>query len=145
MQKTKVQPKNWRKAKTKPKIVTIDTSADLGKLKKLENQGLIRIEKVNIENRMKKVRKIHPTVGILSYAHLPFRLGPYDNFDKIVSIIGKQNVSDAMILETHIYSQNDYFVTNNPNDFIRNGKREKLEKGFSGLKILTVDELKNIL
>jgi len=127
-----------------PKI-TIDSGVDLKRLKKLENLSLLKIEKVSIENKMKKVKKERSTVGILGVATLPFRLGPYDVYDQILKIIGGENYKDAMILETHINSGNDYFVTNNPKDFIYNGIREKLKVQFQELKILTVDELEEII
>jgi hypothetical protein len=127
------------------KTVTMDTSADFKRLKKMQDAGLIEVENVNLENSVKKIRATHLTVGILGVAKLPFRLGPYDIYQKILSIIGSQNIQDAMILEAHIDSGNDYFVTNNVDDFINNGKRENLENYFSGLKILRVGELENLI
>jgi len=142
MSKAKLQSNIiWRKAKT----VTMDTSADFQRLKKLQDKQLIRVEKVSIENDIKQVCTTHTTVGILGAAHLPFRLGPYDIYETILSIIGKQNINDAMILEAHIHSGNDYFVTNNVNDFIKNGKREKLQAVFRGLRILLIGELESLL
>lgn len=123
------------------KIVTIDSGVDFKRLKKLKEQNLIKIEKINLENKIKGVKIENSTVEILDFARLPFRLGPCKIYDDIINIIGKENFKDAMILEAHINSKNDYFVTNNPKDFINNGKREKLEKIFIGLKILTIEEL----
>ncbi len=133
------------KGKKSIPTVTIDTSVDLKRLRELEKQGLIRIEKAHIENRIKKIKKELPTVAILGHALLPARLGPFKNFFKILSIIGKSNVNDALILEAHIAYGNDYFVTNDIKDFIRSGRREKLERTFPGLKILTVEELERLL
>jgi hypothetical protein len=127
------------------KIVTMDTSADFKRLRKMQNAGLIHVENVNLENKVKRISATHLTVGILGVAKLPFRLGPYNVFEKILSMIGKQNIQDAMILEAHINSGNDYFVTNNVDDFIDNSKRESLEKTFPGLRILKIDELENLI
>ena len=126
------------------KIITIDTGVNIKRLRKLEKQNLIKIEKVNLENKIKGVETEHSTIGILDCAKLPFRLGPYEIYDKIVDIIGRENFKDAMILESHINSSNDYFITNNPKDFIINGKREQLEGEFMGLRILTLEELEKI-
>jgi hypothetical protein len=46
---------------------------------------------------------------------------------------------DAMILEAHTRERRDVFITNDRKDFIRDGRREKLE-ALCSTRILTVEE-----
>jgi hypothetical protein len=64
-----------------------------------------------------------------------------DNVHEVERILGKSNVSDI----DHVYASwlngNDYFVTENVDDFIRGGHREALEASLPGLRIRTTAEL----
>jgi hypothetical protein len=51
----------------------------------------------------------------------------------------KRQLRDAMIFNAHIRERRDIFVTNNTRDFIKDGRREKLEKEFN-TKIMTSEE-----
>ncbi|MFA5829509.1 MAG: hypothetical protein WC843_03375 [Candidatus Gracilibacteria bacterium] len=130
-----------------PLKITRDKGVDLKRLNKLRRQGLIKIYDVKIENETSKVPdKILP-VGVWGHTKWDECIwgDEKDNtFDKTLEIIGKENIKDAIHLEAHIRNKFDYFVTNNPNDFIKNGKREKLELEFPILKILTIEELEKI-
>ena len=131
---------------TKRFKVTSDKGVDFPRLKKLKNAGLIEIFDVKIENETKEIpNKILP---VMVWGHSKWGECLWGNdscsYDAIRKIIGKDNVKDAMHLEAHIRNRFDYFVTNNPRDFIKNGKRESLEKQFAGLKIVTINELEEL-
>ena len=67
-----------------------------------------------------------------------------ENIEKTLFPNGKNKRSDNFDV-THIYAAKvascDYFVTNNPKDFMKNGKKEQLEMIIPGLKIVEIDEL----
>src|SRR3989339_2075043 len=113
-----------------PFKITRDKGVDLNRLKKLKNAGFIEIFDVKIENETPKVpNKILP---VMVWDHSKWGecvWGGNDcSYEEIRQTIGKENIKDAMHLEAHIRNGYDYFVTNNPRDFIKDGKRENLEK-----------------
>ncbi len=126
--------------------ITRDKGVDLKRLKKLEQKGLIEIFDVKIENETKKVSKKILSVGVWDHSKWnEFVWGSGNcSYNDIRQTIGEDNIKDAMHLEAHIRNGFDYFVTNNPRDFIRNGKKESLEEQFPGLKIVTIDELEEL-
>lgn len=127
--------------------VTIDSGANLSKIKKLAKRFEIELYIVNLENEPKVISNKIPTRWLLGTAKLPVILEDSNIFKDILTIIGNDgsNINDALILESHIIKHNDFFITNNPKDFIYNNKRKKLEGKFIGLKIVTVDEFEKIL
>ena len=56
-------------------------------------------------------------------------------------MIGGDNDVDASHLEATIRIEADYFVTNNPQDFMYDGKKEALEKLFPNIRIVIIEEL----
>jgi len=134
---------NLRIALDKPYKVTRDKSADLKRLKALEKFELIEIHEVQIESQTNKnKRKVLP-VAVWDQTKWDEAVwADEDNsYDKIRELIGKHNIKDAITLEAHIRNRFDYFITEDKDEFIRNGRREELEKAFPSLKILTVTEL----
>lgn len=70
-------------------------------------------------------------------------------FDKLAKILFPEGISgkkrrshfnDLQILASHIMKRRDFFITQNSNDFMTKGKKEKLEKKISGLKIRLMDD-----
>ena len=127
--------------------ITMDSGVDLKRLKILEKDGLVEIHDVKGENFARSVRCRESAVFILDHSTLDGEDVLTDNserYEKIIQIIGRGNFQDARKLDAHIREEFDYFVTNNPRDFIYNNKREKLQNSFSELKIVTIDELEDI-
>ncbi len=127
--------------------ITRDKSADLKRLKKLETQGLIEIVEIKIEGYPNKIKNSKLPVAVLGHTVLGEMVlaGDDCSYEDIRSIIGKHNVKDAITLEAHIRNKHDYFVTEDKDEFINEGKRSLLEAKFPGLKIVTVEELEKIL
>lgn len=130
-----------------PLKITVDKNVDLKKLRKLEQQGKIEIIEVKIENTTNKVNNKVLPLAVLGHTRLGEMLLADNNsfYDHIVKIIGVDKVRDAIILDAHIRSKNDYFVTNDKDTFINYCKRERLEKSFPNLEIVTVIELEHII
>lgn len=127
--------------------VTADSSANKRILRRLVGRYLIEVFDVNIENFSKNTEKV-PAVAV--WGHSKWNDGSVwgsddGTFDEVAKILGKHNMGDIRHLEAHIRSGNDIFVTEDLDEFIRDGRREKLEQTFSGLKIMTSDELVNHL
>ncbi len=129
-----------------PLKITVDKNVDLKRLRKLEQQGKIEIIDVKIENPTKIKNKALP-LAVLGHTKLGEMLLADNNsfYDQIIKILGTDKIGDAIILDAHSRSKNDLFVTNDKDAFINYGKRERLEKSFSNLKIVTVVELEQII
>jgi len=123
----------------------------LRKLRKKYNFAVVQGHRT--ESRIKGASQISEpfTIGVSLIGGMDKIVG--DNMTEVSRIIGKNNRNDI----NHIYSaymENDceYFITNNPDDFIRNTrkdakgtKRIELEKQMQGLKIITLSEFEQIL
>lgn len=127
---------------TKPFSVTKDVSADLKKLKMLERAGLVKVKQVRIENVSRKIKDQPLPNGVWNHTNWDemkwASASDAQRFEQIKQIIGKENIKDAIHVDTHIRDGNDYFVTED-NDIL--SVRGQLEQQFSGLKIRTPDEL----
>jgi hypothetical protein len=128
--------------------VTMDSGVDRKRLKKLSDNNLIKVYNVKIENgRKSKNDKVLP-IGVFGECNwgecLWTSVDMCKYYNDIIKIIGKDNIKDALILDAHYRNNFDYFVTNNPKDFIYNDKRNKLENKLIGLKIVIIDELEKI-
>ena len=125
----------------------------LNKIEKLANQGYIEITTSTVLEREQK-EKIIGASWLRKYLNKINKLSKQKEVAKIgkskigEAVLGskdvqqviddvipknKRNEYDRWILHTAIVHKNDYFVTKNPNDFIKNGKRAKLE--VLGIKI----------
>ena len=118
--------------------VYVDQGANLKKLKILKNKGLLYlVQGHTLEQSFKNVDQVGKafTIGVSTIGGADMLVG--EDLDAVSKLIGKKNDVG------HIYSARlnhcDYFITNNPKDFIYNGKREKLEK-ILNLKIRTSEE-----
>jgi len=131
----------------KTTTVTRDKSANLKKLRILENKGLIKIHEVTLENFVNKAKNRVKPIGVWNHSKWDECVwaDEKNTYDAIRKIIGKHNIKDAMHLEAHIRNGFDFFVTNDLDEFIKNGKRESLENQFLELKIVTVQELEKLL
>ncbi len=123
--------------------VTRDTCANLKHLKRLEQEGFVKVFNVMLENaRGSGGRKILPTT-ILDHSRLDecVLAGKDSVYEDIVEIIGRNNIKDAMFLEAHIRNGHDYFVTEDKDDILN--RRAELKNKF-GVKIVTSKELEDI-
>lgn len=127
---------------TKPYFITKDIGANLKKLRTLERKGLIELFQVKIETHTPKIKNKDLPNGVWGHTKFNEMLWTSEDdasrFEKIKEIIGKNNIEDAIHVDTHIREKRDYFVTEDTD--ILNCKDE-LEQTFKGLKIRTPDEL----
>ncbi len=126
--------------------ITCDSSANKKILHELERCGAIKIFDVNIETYSKNTEKIK---AVAVHGHSKWDDGSVwgddsGHFQSAKEIIGGHNIGDVRHLEAHLRSGNDIFITEDLDEFIRNGRREELERKFSGLKIMTPQELKDV-
>ncbi|NTU72565.1 hypothetical protein HGB07_00075 [Candidatus Roizmanbacteria bacterium] len=137
--------------------VYIDQGVDRKKITNLKR--LHDLEVVHVGHYEQKLRHADSIPGVFMLGVSTLGGGDYlagDDIDDIEDIMHPNKVSDRFDL-AHLYSayhaKCEYFVTNNPKDFIRdirndpssNGKREELEKILTGMKIVTTDELRKLL
>ena len=123
--------------------VTCDRNSDIKTLRKLEQQGKIKIYGVAIEGHEDN-RKLSNKTLVPAYIGSPFaivgnsRIVPNETPKKeIEQIIGRQHHGDVLHFLDHVISDRDVFVTDD-NDFLL--RRCVLEKRFD-TRIQTVDEL----
>ena len=120
--------------------VTVDQGADLRALRRLQSQGQVTLHQVHdLEQDFRCAAKQGGafTLGLS-------RLGGPDmlagaEVSEVQEIVGPANAADARHVYSAFLNHSDVFVTENPDDFIKDGKREKLE-GLLGLKIRTTKE-----
>jgi len=119
--------------------ITRDSCANLRKLKKLADLGYIEIHDVSFENKTPKVKnKILPVgvYGQTKYGECLYA-GKDCKYDEIRSVLGKQNIGDAIKLEAHTRNGFEYFVTED-SDFLR--KKGILARKF-GIKVISPNDL----
>jgi len=126
----------------RPLVVAVDQAVNLKALRRLQKEGrIVLVQAHDLEQQFRKVEQ----------QGRPFRIGvsaldgidrlAADNVHDVEAIVGKAKHPDV----DHVYSSwlngNDYFVTENVDDFIRGGHREALETVLPGLRIRRTDEL----
>lgn len=128
-----------------PIRITRDSGANVKLLKELEQNGYIKIYDVVLENgrENKKVKNKIVPVLVLGHARLGECVlnGKSNQYKAILDIIGNDNVKDAMYLEAHFRSGNDYFVTEDKGDILI--KKDELEKQLA-IKVSSPEELSEI-
>jgi hypothetical protein len=123
-------------------VVGVDQGVNLKLLRDLQRQGrIVLVQAHTLEQSFKQVRD----------QGRPFRLdhsvldGPDmlvgENFNAVLRIIGTDKLADVEHVYASWLNRNDYFVTENVDDFVRYGRREKLEAVLPGLRIRTTLEL----
>ena len=120
--------------------VAIDQGVNLKRLKKLQEAGLITLHQVHdLEQRFPRVQPQGraATYGKSTYGGPDMYAG--QKFDDTLRIVGKQNKVDAEHVYAAHLNRDDYFVTENVDDFISGGKREALE-ALLGVKIRRTEE-----
>ncbi len=126
-------------------------------LKRLESRKLIILEVVNPVIReiskgnkqsntkikrlteAKKLTKKMETgrYGISTYDNCVY--GDEEIINEVESIIPEEEDYDKWIIESVLIDKPDYFVTNNINHFIKNGKQERIKRRFN-LEVRALNE-----
>jgi hypothetical protein len=126
----------------RPLVVAVDQGVDLKTLRRLQREGAVRLVQAhtleqnfrNVVDQGRSFRVGESTLG-----------GPdmivTDNVHLVEHVIGREKFADVEHVYASWLNKNDYFVTENVDDFIRNGRREALEEALPGLKIRTTREL----
>jgi hypothetical protein len=127
---------------TRPLVVAVDQGVDLKTLRRLQHDEAVRLVQAhtleqnfrNVADQGRTFRIGESTIG-----------GPdmivADNIHVVEHVIGREKFADVEHVYASWLNKNDYFVTENVDDFIRNGRREALEQAMPGLKIRTTREL----
>ncbi len=121
--------------------VAIDQGVNLKLLKRLQDAGAITLVQVHdLEQRFPRVQPQGraATYGKSTYGGPNMYAGK--KFEDALKIVGRRNNVDAHHVYAAYLNGNDYFVTENVDDFISRGKREKLE-ALLCIKIRRTDEL----
>lgn len=63
-----------------------------------------------------------------------------DNVDEVEEFLGPEGRADFEHVYAAHLNRNEYFITENPKDFINDGRRERLEGFLPGLKIRRLEE-----
>ncbi len=112
----------------KPISLAIDQGVDLRKLRTYQEKALVVLHQVH--DLEQKFPHVAPQGGVF---RLDFsRLGGPDmladeKFEQTLAIVGKANSNDAHHIYAAHLNSNEYFITENPDHFIVEGRREKLE------------------
>lgn len=135
----------------------VDQGVHLEDIKKIADK--YSLELVHVGHYEQTLRGVNDTPGVFVFNSSMFDGGDYyagDDIEELKNIMKPSKSSDRLDV-AHIYSAYHdgckFFVTNNPKDFIRhirndatsNGRREQLEKLFSGMKIVELKELEKAL
>lgn len=125
--------------------IYIDQGVNQKRLKVLRKISSFTLVQNDLEQKFKVTEEINKglTVGFSRVGGADIIAGA--EIDLIKEIMDPSNLIDI----SHIYSawinNCDYFLTNNPGDFIFENKREKLELILSPMKILTIDEFEHLI
>jgi hypothetical protein len=123
-------------------MVAVDQGVNLRRLRELQRESrIVLVQAHTLEQSFKHV----------SDQGKSFRLdgskldGPDmlvgDNRQEVERVVGKGNSADIEHIYASWLNKNDYFVTENVDDFIRHGRRDALEDVLPGLRIRTAEEL----
>ena len=133
-------------------LITVlrDKDVDLKWLNKRVAAGLIIVYELDFEVPPKYGRFISP-VGV--YGRTKYSRAVYGDqatatrLAEILRIMGggRRSLGDALTLDAAIRNGLLYVVTNNKNEFIRDGKRERLQALAEEVKIVTPEELDELI
>lgn len=123
-----------------PIKVGVDQGAWQNVLRKLQAQGLIVLFQAHdLEQTFRGVAPQGRAFRLdVSFLDGPDMLGDH-RFDQVSRLLGKGREADVEHIYACYLNRVPYFVTENPKDFIANGRREALE-ALLGVKIRRTDE-----
>ena len=125
---------------TKSISVAIDQGVDLKKLRPLQQRGVIVLHQVHdLEQSFTHVTK-QGRAFTLDHSRLggPDLLAD-EKYSEVLHIVGPSNINDARHVYAAYLNRDDYFITENPDQFIYQDKRTKLE-ALLGVKIRRTEE-----
>ena len=123
-------------------IVAVDQGVNLKRLRELQRQGRIRLVQAHtLEQNFKHVSDQGKAFRFDASTFDGPDLLADENIQEVERIIGKGKSADVEHVYASWLNKNDYFVTENVEDFIREGRREALENVLPGLRIRTTEEL----
>jgi hypothetical protein len=127
-------------AMAKALTVAVDQGVDLKGLRPLQRKGVILLHQVH------DLEQLFPHVAKQGRAFTldHSRIGGPDMFADekyydVLKIVGESNIKDAHHVYAAYLNRNDYFITENPDHFIYEDKRAKLE-ALLGVKVRRTDE-----
>jgi hypothetical protein len=123
-----------------PYKIAVDQGVNLKKLRQLQDEGIVVLSQAHdLEQQFRRVAQ----------QGRPFRLGLStlggpdmlvdEKLQEVFRELGKGREVDAEHLYACYLNRNDYFLTENPDDFIKGGRRERLE-ALLGVKIRRTQE-----
>jgi hypothetical protein len=122
----------------RPLHVTVDQGADLKALRRLQHQGVVSLHKVHdLEQDFDSVAKQGGAFTLNRSMLDGCDMLAGEEAGEVQRIVGKG--ADCHHLLSASLNHSDVFVTGDKDDFIKDGKRERLE-GLLGLKIRTTKE-----
>ena len=122
--------------------VGVDQGANLRHLRQLQREGrLVLVQAHTLEQSFKYVADQGKVFRLDSGLDGPDLLSDESQLQEVERIVGKENRADIEHVYVSWLNKNDYFVTENPDDFISDGRRESLELILPGLRIRTTEEL----
>ncbi len=125
----------------RPLDVTVDQGADLKALRRLQEHGVVRLHQVHdLEQPFRAVGKQGMALPLERSVLDGCDMLAGDELAEVRRLVGGRNVADVDHVYSAFLNHSDVFVTENPDDFIKDGKRERLES-LLGLKIRTTKEL----
>jgi hypothetical protein len=123
--------------------VGIDQGANLKALRQLQLRGLLTLHQANELEQTWPRDVIQQKKGfMLDHSTLdgPDEIADEKIVREIERIIGLENRKDIGHIYAAYLNKCEYFVTENPDDFINDGRREALES-LLGIKVRRTDEL----
>jgi hypothetical protein len=123
-------------------MVAVDQGVNLKRLRELQREGRIQLVQAHtLEQSFKHVSAQGKSFCLdMSTLDGPDMLVG-DNRQEVERIVGKVNIADIEHVYASWLNKNNYFVTENVDDFICNSRRDALENVLPGLRIRTTEEL----
>jgi hypothetical protein len=119
----------------------VDQGVNLKVLRRIQQSGEIRLVQAHtLEQEFRQVTDQGRAfqLGVSTLGGLDMIAA--DNVHLVEAIIGRDKFADIEHVYASWLNKNDYFVTENVDDFIRKGRRGALEQALPGLKIRTTAE-----
>lgn len=118
----------------------IDQGVDLKSLRQLQRRGLIELRQANeleqtwsdVVQQKKGFMLGHSRLGVLDVL-------ADEKVREVERIVGVENRIDVAHIYAAYLNECEYFITDNPDDFIKGGRREDLES-LLGVKIRRTTE-----
>lgn len=135
--------------------IYVDQGVNQKRLRTLRAKYEAGVDLVNVNHYEQRIKCARSISGVLTLGGSALDGDDYLGDDCILKQIevamfpdGKNKPNDNLDI-AHLYStyieKCDYFVTNNPRNFIYSGIRKRIERILPRLKIVDIDELERLL